>query len=163
MHILVKKNKLFFDHYKIKCSIGKRGIGVKKSEGDQITPKGKFRINLILYRKDRIPNFKTKIKKLPIEKNMGWCDDPFSKNYNKIVKLPIKHSAERLYRKDNVYDLVLVLNYNVNPIRKGKGSAIFIHIAKRKYKKTLGCVAISKKSIKKIAKKIKKSSLIHIV
>mgnify|MGYP001169693766 FL=1 len=94
---------------------------------------------------------------------MGWCDDPFSKNYNKIVKLPIKHSAERLYRKDNVYDLVLVLNYNVNPIRKGKGSAIFIHIAKRKYKKTLGCVAISKKSIKKIAKKIKKSSLIHIV
>jgi L,D-peptidoglycan transpeptidase YkuD (ErfK/YbiS/YcfS/YnhG family) len=163
MHIFIKKNKLFFEHYKIKCSIGKRGIGVKKSEGDQITPKGKFKINFILYRKDRVPNFKSKIKKLPIQKNMGWCDDPLSKSYNKIVKLPFEYSAEKLYRKDNIYDLILVLNYNLNPIRKGKGSAIFIHIAKRKYKKTLGCIGINKKSIKKIAKGIKKSSRINII
>ena len=63
---------------------------------------------------------------------MGWCDDPTSKSYNKLVKFPFKYSAEKLYRKDNIYDLILVLNYNLNPIRKGKGSAIFYTYCKKK-------------------------------
>ena len=87
MHILIKNKKLFFNNYKVKCSIGKRGIGIKKKEGDQITPKGKFKVKYILYRKDRIPNLKTKLAKLIIRKDMGWCDDPRSKFYNKLDKL----------------------------------------------------------------------------
>ena len=162
MHIFIKNKKLFLKHYKIKCSIGKRGIKVKKSEGDQITPKGKFKITSILYRKDRIANFKSRITKKSIKKNMGWCDDPNSKYYNKLIKFPFKHSAEKLYRKDATYDLILVLNYNLNPIVKGKGSAIFIHIAKKNYKKTLGCIAVKKNDLKKIVKEIKKSTIVNI-
>ena len=162
MHIFIKKKKLILDKYRIKCAIGKRGIGNKKREGDKITPKGKFKIKTILYRKDRVSSFKSKITKLSIKKDMGWCDDAKSKKYNKLIKLPFKGSAEKLYRKDNTYDIILVLNYNLNPIRKGKGSAIFIHVARKNYRNTLGCIAVSKKNLKKIIKKTNKSTIVNI-
>ena len=162
MHIFIKNKKLTYGKYRVKCAIGKRGIGNKKREGDKITPIGKFKIKTILYRKDRISHFKSKINKLSIRNNMGWCDDPKSKKYNKLIKIPFKGSAEKLYRKDNTYDIILVLNYNINPIRKGKGSAIFIHIARKSYKSTLGCIAVSKRNLKKIIKKINKSTIVNI-
>ena len=99
---------------------------------------------------------------MPINKNMGWCDDPKSKYYNKLIKFPFKYKAEKLYRTDNIYDIILVLNFNTNPIRRGKGSAIFIHIAKKNYSKTLGCVSVSKKNLKKIIKKIDKYTTVNI-
>ena len=79
---------------------------------------------------------------------MGWCDDINSKYYNKLIKLPSNYSYEKLFRKNNTYDIILVLNYNMNPIRKNKGSAIFIHISKNNYKDTLGCVALKKRHLK---------------
>ena len=94
---------------------------------------------------------------------MGWCNDPRSKKYNKIIKLPFKHNFEKLYRKDNIYDVVLVLNYNMNPVRKNKGSAIFIHVAKNNYKSTEGCVAIKKIELLKILKEVKKNTKIKII
>ncbi len=93
---------------------------------------------------------------------MGWCDDPISKDYNKLIRFPFKYSAEKLYRRDNIYDIILVLNYNFNPIIKNKGSAIFIHVAKRNYKLTKGCVAVRKKDLKKIVKQINKKTIIKI-
>jgi len=162
MHIFIKNKKLILGDYRIKCAIGKRGIGNKKREGDQITPKGKFKVKSILYRKDRLSHFKSKITKLPIKRDMGWCDDPKSKKYNKLIKLPFKGSFEKLYRKDNTYDIILVLNYNLNPVRKGKGSAIFIHVAKKDFKNTLGCIAVSKKNLLKIVKKINSSTQVNI-
>ena len=162
MHIRIKNKKLFIDDYKVNCSIGKRGIRIKKKEGDLITPKGKFRIKYILYRRDRISKFRAKIRKIAIKKNMGWCDDPNSKKYNKLVKLPCNYKAEKLYKKNNTYDILLVLNYNMSPIKKNKGSAIFIHIAKRNYAPTAGCVAINKNDMKKIIKKISKRTLVFI-
>jgi L,D-peptidoglycan transpeptidase YkuD (ErfK/YbiS/YcfS/YnhG family) len=162
MHIFVKNKKLIINDYKVKCAIGKRGIGVKKKEGDYITPKGKFKIKSVLYRKDRISNFKANINKFVIKKNMGWCDDPKSKAYNKLIKFPYNYSAEKLYRNDNIYDIILVLNFNTNPVRKNKGSAIFIHVAKRNYNSTKGCVALHKRHLLKIIKKIKKRTIINI-
>ena len=162
MHIYIKNKKLFTDYYNVKCAVGKRGINIKKKEGDLITPKGKYKVIYIFFRKDRISNFKTNIPKLSINKNMGWCNDPKSKKYNKLIKFPYKYSAEKLYRADNIYDLILVLNYNNKPVIKNKGSAIFIHVAKKNYKSTEGCVAVSKKDLKKIAKKIKKKTIIYI-
>ena len=162
MHILIKNKKLLFNNYKVKCSIGKRGIGIKQKEGDQITPKGKFKVKYILYRKDRIPNLKSKLTKLIIRKDMGWCDDPRSKFYNKLVRLPFKYNFEKLYRNDNTYDIILVLNFNLNPIRKNKGSAIFIHVARKNYKRTAGCVSVSKKDLKRIVRKINKKTIINI-
>ena len=162
MHIYIKNKKLIIDKYRIKCAVGKRGIGKKKREGDKITPVGKFKIRSILYRKDRAIRIKSKITKLSIKNNMGWCDDPKSKKYNKLIKFPFKGHAERLYRKDNTYDIILVLDYNTNPVRKGKGSAIFIHVAKKNYTNTLGCIAVNKRNLKKIIRKINKSTIVNI-
>jgi len=162
MHIYIKNKKLIIDKYRIKCAVGKRGIGKKKREGDKITPVGKFKIRSILYRKDRAIQIKSKISKLSIKSNMGWCDDPKSKKYNKLIKFPFKGHAERLYRKDNTYDIILVLDYNTNPVRKGKGSAIFIHVAKKNYTNTLGCIAVNKRNLKKIIGKINKSTIVNI-
>ena len=161
MHISINKKYLTFNNYRAKCSIGKRGIGIKRKEGDLITPKGKYKIKYILYRKDRV-KFQSKIKKIIITKKMGWCDDPNSKQYNKLVKLPSVYKYEKLYKKENIYDVILVLNYNMNPVVKNKGSAIFIHVAKKNYKKTEGCVAIEKKQLVKIAKDLKKNTKVLI-
>ena len=162
MHILIKKKFLFFNNYKVKCALGKRGIKKKKKEGDLITPKGLFKINYILYRKDRIKKLKTKLKKIIIKKNMGWCDDPNSSKYNQLITKPFKFSHESLYKVNNTYDIILVLNYNTNPIRKNKGSAIFIHIAKKNYKSTAGCIAISKKNLREVIKNINKKTTVNI-
>lgn len=163
MHILIKKKFLYYNNYRIKCAIGKRGIKTKRKEGDFITPKGTFRIKLILYRKDRIKNFKSFVPKLSITKKMGWCDDSKSKKYNRLIKYPFAFSSEKLFRKDNVYDIILVLNYNMNPTKKYKGSAIFIHIAKKKYDATEGCVAIKKVNLLKLIKSLKKNTKIKIL
>ena len=163
MHILINKKYLTYNNYRVKCAVGKRGIGRKKKEGDRVTPKGSYKIKYILLRKDRVKNIKSKLKKITIKKNMGWCDDPKSKKYNKLIKLPTNYNFERLYRKDNIYDLILVLNYNMNPVIKKKGSAIFIHIAKKNYKKTEGCVAIKKIHLMKIVNELQKNSIVKIV
>ena len=163
MHILINKKFLTYNKYKVKCALGKRGIGYKKKEGDLITPKGEYKIKFILYRKDRIRKIQSKIKKIIITRNIGWCDDPRSRNYNKIVKLPTDYKYEKLYRKENIYDVIIVLDYNMNPIIKNKGSAIFIHITKKNYKKTEGCIAIRKGEIKKLVKALKKNTKIKIV
>ena len=162
MHIIINKKYLTFNNYKAKCSIGKRGIGYKRKEGDLITPKGKYKIKYILYRKDRVKKIQSKIKRIIIKKNMGWCDDLKSKHYNRLIKLPSKFKCEKLFRKENIYDIILVLNYNMNPIVKGKGSAIFIHVAKKNYKKTEGCIALKKFDLLKILKELKRNTTVKI-
>ena len=148
--------------YRIKCSIGKRGIKKKRTEGDKSTPKGIFKIKYLLYRKDRLSGIRTKLKKYSIKKNMGWCDDVNSKKYNKLIILPSNLKHEKLYIKDHIYDLVIVINYNMNPIVKNKGSAIFLHIAKKNYSPTKGCVAISKKNMRILLKNLGKKNKIII-
>ena len=162
MHILINKKYISYNNYKAKCAVGKRGIGYKKKEGDLITPIGKYKIKYILYRRDRIKEIKTKIKKIVIKKNLGWSNDPRSRQYNKLIKLPSKYNYEKLYKKENVYDIVLVLNYNMNPVVKNKGSAIFIHVARRNYKKTEGCVALKKIHLLKIIKDIRYNTIVKI-
>ena len=163
MHVVIKNKYLSYGDYKVKCAIGKRGINIKKQEGDLITPKGTFNILEIFYRKDKINNITTKIKKTPISKNMGWCDDPNSTKYNKLIKYPFVYSSEKLYRSDNVYDIILVLNYNMHPIIRNKGSAIFLHIARKDFRSTEGCVAIKKKELKFISSFVNKKTLVKII
>ena len=95
MHILVNKNYLTYNKNKVKCAVGRKGIGYKKKEGDLITPKGQFKIKFILYRKDRV-KISTKIKKRAIKKNMGWCDDSKSRDYNKLVKYSTKEKISTI-------------------------------------------------------------------
>jgi L,D-peptidoglycan transpeptidase YkuD (ErfK/YbiS/YcfS/YnhG family) len=162
MIIVKKSGYLKYKNFKFRCALGKNGIKKKIKEGDNITPKGIFRITKIYYRHDRIGNLKTLIKKTKIKKNIGWCDDSKSNFYNQQIKLPYKFNYEKLYRNDRIYDLLAVLNYNTNPVVKNKGSAIFIHIARNNYKPTAGCVALKKGDLIKLLQTIKKNTKIKI-
>ena len=150
MNIIIKKHFLLYKGYKLKCSIGKSGVTQSKKEGDLTTPKGLFELGLLYYRKDKIKLLKCKIKKRAIKKGMGWCNDSKSKKYNQEISFPFKYGAEKLYRKDRIYDIFINIKYNQLPIIKGKGSAIFLHLSNKKYKPTHGCVAIQKKDFLKI-------------
>ena len=114
------------DDFNFRCSVGKNGFSKDKKEGDNKTPIGTFKLGNIYFRKDRIKKLISKLKKIEIKKNMGWCDDPKSKNYNKLIKIKknLKISYEKLFRKDNKYDLFILIKYNYKKTYKNKG-AIF--------------------------------------
>ena len=162
MNIIIKKHLLLYKGYKLKCSIGKSGFTNKKKEGDLKTPKGIFKLGMLYYRKDRIGPLQCKIKKKSITKNMGWCDDSRSKKYNQEISFPFKFGAEKLYRNDNIYDIFINIKYNYHPIIKKRGSAIFLHIANKKFNPTKGCLSILKKDFLKILPLIKKTTKISI-
>ena len=162
MNIKINRHHLLYKGYKLKCSVGKSGIKKSKKEGDLATPQGTFRFGLLYYRKDRVKLPKCKIRKKIIKKNMGWCNDSKSEKYNKEITFPFKFRAEKLYRKEKIYDIFIHIKYNNFPVVKKRGSAIFLHIAKSNYKTTQGCVAISKKDFFKILPLIDKNTLISI-
>ena len=163
MIIINKSGYLKYKNLRFRCALGKAGVGKKMIEGDNITPKGIYKIIKIYWRKDRIKKIKSKIKIFKINKNMGWCDDSSCKKYNQLIKLPSKFGHEKLYRKDHLYDLILVLNYNMKPVIKNIGSAIFIHITKRNYYPTKGCIALSKSNLLMILNIINKNTKIKIL
>ena len=162
MNIIIKKHFLLYKGYKLKCSIGKSGLTNSKKEGDMATPKGLYKLGMLYYRKDRIKSLKCKINKKIIKKNMGWCDSPKSKKYNQEISFPFKFSAEKLYRKDRIYDFFINIKYNHFPIIKGKGSAIFLHLSNKNYKATKGCIGLQKKDFLKILPFINKRTKIFI-
>ena len=163
MNIIIKKHFLLYNGFKLKCSIGKSGLTGRKREGDFCTPKGTYKLGRLYYRKDRLKKPKCNIKKKIIKRNMGWCDDSNSAKYNREIIFPFNYSAEKLYRKDRIYDLLINIKYNFKPTIKGKGSAIFLHVAKKNYLPTKGCIAISKKHFLKIIPIIKTNTKIKII
>ena len=164
MTIIIKnKETLLFDDFKFKCSIGKKGFNKEKKEGDETTPKGLFDLGNIYYRADRVPKPDSKLKKIVIKKNMGWCDDSKSKYYNKIIKIKknLNIGYEKLFRKDSKYDYLILIKYNYKKIKKNKGSAIFLHLTKN-YLPTKGCIALQKKDFLILCKLISKKTKIKI-
>ena len=157
-------NKVF------RCQIGKRGFEntTKKVEGDKTTPIGKWRLEKLYYRPDRVLRPKSKKKNIlkidPITKYCGWCDDIKSKYYNKylnINNLPSqKIGFEKLWREDNAYDIVVQISHNINPTIKNKGSAIFIHCSFEDFRSTAGCIALKKRDLIFLIKNLK--SDVHI-
>ena len=164
MTIIIKnKETLLFDDFNFKCSVGKKGFSKNKKEGDYKTPKGIFKLGNIYYRADRIQKPQSKLKLIKIKKEMGWCDDPKSKFYNKLVKIrkKSKFKYEKLFRKDYKYDLLILIKYNYEKVYKYKGSAIFLHLTKN-YSSTKGCVALQKKDFLILLKVINKKTKIKI-
>ena len=160
--IIIEKDTLLYDEFKFKCSIGKNGKTTKKIEGDNKTPKGLYTLGPLYYRKDRLPKLSTKLKKIEIMKNFGWCDDVKSKFYNKPIKTNINVKHEKLYRNDKKYDLLIPIEYNSKKPKKNKGSAIFLHLTSN-YKKTQGCVAIKEKNMLILLNLINKKTKIKII
>lgn len=125
------------------CAVGRSGIKPNKREGDGATPVARMPLRRVFYREDRLPKPDTRLKTRPILPNDGWCDAPNDKNYNRLVRLPYPASAEDMWRQDAIYDIVIELGYNDDPVVPGLGSAIFLHLARGKYEGTAGCVAVS--------------------
>ena len=161
--IILLKNKqtVQIGDFKFKCCIGKNGLTKFKKEGDFKTPRGTFKIEHLYFRKDRIEKPITKLKCIEIKKNMGWCDDPKSKKYNKLIKINKDYSYEKLFREDYKYDLLIPIKYNFEKIIQNKGSCIFIHLTKN-YKPTAGCIALSKKDFLILLRLINKDTKIRI-
>jgi L,D-peptidoglycan transpeptidase YkuD (ErfK/YbiS/YcfS/YnhG family) len=159
-------NKVF------RCQIGAGGFEstAKKIEGDKTTPIGKWRLEKLYYRPDRVLRPKSKKKNIlrikPITKYCGWCDDIRSKFYNKYLNInnlqSTKIGFEKLWREDNAYDIVIQISYNTNPIIKNKGSAIFIHCSFEDLRSTAGCVALEKRDLIFLIKNLKSEVYIRI-
>ena len=162
MIIINKSGLIKYKNFKFRCALGKAGIGEKKQEGDNVTPAGNFKIVQIYYRSDRVKKISSKLRAIEITKNMGWCDDPNSKNYNQLINLPSRYGHEKLFKKNNIYDIIVVLNYNMKPVIKNKGSAIFIHVAKKTYQPTQGCIALKKNDLLKLLSNVRKNIKIKI-
>ena len=144
------------------CALGRTGTASRKREGDGATPVGRFRLVGALYRPDRLPRPKTRLPLTAIRPQSGWCDDPRDRAYNQPVELPYPASAEHLWRADHVYDLVIVIDHNLNPARKGAGSAIFLHLATPEYSPTAGCVAVSLATMRRLLPRLGPRTVMRI-
>ena len=129
------------------CAVGRAGRHPVKREGDGRTPAGRWRLLHVLYRRDRGLPPRTGLPVCTIRPADGWCDTVSDRNYNRFVRHPYPVSAERLWRADHLYDVVVVLGHNQQPRVKGRGSAIFMHLAHAGYKPTAGCIALSRRDL----------------
>ncbi len=125
------------------CALGRGGVSANKREGDGATPLGSMRILAGYFRRDRGAFRPTRLQMTPIHSRLGWCEVPDDRNYNRPVKIPYRASHETMRRSDRLYDNCLVLDWNVSPRRRGRGSAIFFHLARPDFTPTQGCVAVT--------------------
>lgn len=124
------------------CAIGRSGIRASKREGDGASPIGRHALLDVLYRADQVPRPRTGLRVRPLRRSDGWCDGALDRNYNRPVRLPYAASHEELWRSDRLYDIVVVVDYNVKRRSRNLGSAIFMHVADPDYGPTAGCVAL---------------------
>ncbi len=143
------------------CALGKGGVRADKREGDGATPRTVLRIRGIWWRQDQGIRPQTPIKVRPTRSKDGWCDAPRDRNYNRPVILPYGASHEHMWRDDSLYALVVELNWNDFPRKRGKGSAIFMHIARENYHPTEGCIALKINHLRRLLLKL--SPLTHII
>lgn len=147
-----------------RCALGRSGVTPAhlKREGDGASPLGAWPMRQVFWRPDRLPRPETALPAEPLRPEAGWCDDSASPLYNRPVQLPFAHSHEKLWRDDHVYDLIVVLGYNDAPVEPGKGSAIFLHVAREDYSPTEGCVACAQPDLIALLKAAKVGDALEI-
>lgn len=141
--IVIAPNILIWQGNHFSCAIGAGGVREDKREGDRATPIGRLPLRRVLYRPDRLSPPQTALSAAPLTPRDGWCDDPGHASYNQQVSLPFEGRCEQLWRTDHIYDVIVVLGYNDDPVVVGKGSAIFLHVARPDFAPTEGCIALS--------------------
>lgn len=147
----------------VRCALGRGGVieADAKREGDGASPLGDWPIRHVLYRPQRGKPV-TFLALKPIEPEDGWCDDPGDPAYNRPVCLPYPASAEKMWRDDDVYDLVVVLGHNDDPPVAGRGSAIFLHLARPGYEPTEGCIALSRPDLEALLRQVRPGDFLRI-
>jgi L,D-peptidoglycan transpeptidase YkuD (ErfK/YbiS/YcfS/YnhG family) len=131
-------------------ALGRGGIRADKREGDGGTPRGRFKLLRLWWRQDRLPYLRSSLPMQAIRKDDGWCEDPRDRNYNRPVKLSPSSAADRLWREDHLYDLIVELDHNTCPRIPYRGSAVFIHFARKDFTPTAGCVALKRGDLQKL-------------
>ena len=145
-----------------RAAVGAGGVRSDKKEGDRATPPGMFALPFGMYREDRIHLPNTALPMIPLREVHAWVDDPNDPKYNQLVELPYPSRTERLWRTDGIYDLLVVVGYNMNPTRPGASSAIFLHIARPNFSPTDGCVAVSRSILLKLVTVLSTESTLTI-
>jgi L,D-peptidoglycan transpeptidase YkuD (ErfK/YbiS/YcfS/YnhG family) len=153
---------LFAGTLRIPCALGPAGIVRLKREGDGGTPAGRFRLLWGYYRPDRWRPRASGVPLRPMRIDQGWCEDPKSRRYNRPVRLPAADCTDRMWRDDDLYDLTFVLDQNFSRRAKGRGSAIFFHLARPGLTVTAGCVAISPSDMRKLAPRLARGAVMAI-
>ena len=146
----------------VPCALGRSGIAGRKCEGDGATPSGAWHAVAVLWRADRLPRPTTSLPVRPLTPDDGWCDDPADRRYNRPVRLPYAGRHERLWRADRLYDVVVVLDYNLRHPLKGAGSAIFLHVAGPGFPPTQGCIAVAPGAIRWLIARIDGRTVIAV-
>jgi L,D-peptidoglycan transpeptidase YkuD (ErfK/YbiS/YcfS/YnhG family) len=126
-----------------RCALGRSGVRPNKREGDGATPTGRLPMREVFFRPDRVARPATALPVRALEADFGWCDDPQDPRYNRLVRLPHAGRCETMWRDDGLYDLLVVLGHNDDPVAPGLGSAIFLHVARPDFGPTEGCVALT--------------------
>jgi L,D-peptidoglycan transpeptidase YkuD (ErfK/YbiS/YcfS/YnhG family) len=149
---------------KVRCALGPAGVvaAAAKREGDGASPAGVWPIREVIYRPDRGPPPATQFRVRAMAPDDGWCDDPADPAYNRPVKLPYPASAEAMWRDDGIYDIVVVLGHNDDPVVPGMGSAIFLHVARPEYSPTQGCVAVARADLEALLTRAKPGDAVEI-
>ncbi len=128
---------------RLRAAVGRGGIRADKREGDGATPACALKLRRVLYRADRVAPPAAAVMRAPLAPSDGWCDDAAHPDYNRLVRLPHAAGHERLWRDDAAYDVIGVLGWNDAPVVPGRGSAIFLHVARADYAPTEGCIALA--------------------
>lgn len=144
------------------CALGQSGMRINKREGDGGTPVGTWDVIEMRYRADRVLRPRTRLPLRQTRKQDGWCDASTDRNYNRAVRLPYPQSAEAMWREDHLYDIVVVLSHNMRPRARGRGSAVFVHLAREGYSPTEGCVALSLHHLRLLLERWKPGDRIRI-
>jgi L,D-peptidoglycan transpeptidase YkuD (ErfK/YbiS/YcfS/YnhG family) len=135
-------------------ALGRGGIKANKREGDGGTPRGIFRPRRLWWRADRHPRPRTFLPVRAIGPQDGWCEDPDDRHYNQPVRLDRESGADRLRRDDHLYDFIIEIDHNTRPRIAGRGSAVFLHLAREKFAPTAGCVAMTLPAMRRLLARI---------
>lgn len=148
---------------RVRCAIGKSGRRAIKREGDGATPLGHFALRQAYYRADRLMRPRLALPLRALRRDDGWCDAMSDRNYNRPIRHPYAASAEYMWREDGLYDLVVVLDYNLRPRVAGRGSAIFLHCARPGYAPTEGCIAVQRSELVRLLGQIGRGGILHTI
>jgi L,D-peptidoglycan transpeptidase YkuD (ErfK/YbiS/YcfS/YnhG family) len=138
----------------VPVALGRGGIRANKREGDGGTPKGSFRPRQLWWRADRHPRPRTFLPVRAIGPDDAWCEDPSSRHYNQPVRLDRTHDGDRLKRDDHLYDFIVEIDHNSSPRIKGRGSAVFLHLARENFGPTAGCVSMTKSAMLRLLQRL---------
>jgi L,D-peptidoglycan transpeptidase YkuD (ErfK/YbiS/YcfS/YnhG family) len=146
----------------VPVALGRAGIAASKREGDGSTPRGRFRLVRLWWRADRLPRPKSSLPARPIRADDAWCEDPADRRYNRPIQLAPGTAGDRLRRDDALYDFFIELDHNTRPRVAGRGSAVFVHVARPGLAPTAGCIALEARTLKRLLARLPRRTVIEV-